>query len=64
MEAKPSRNRNRDLSGSSCFARVNGENVRVVENYLAANLTATTSMSELAGTLCKGRLSEGPSHHQ
>lgn len=46
--------------GSSCFARGNGENVRVVENYLAANSYRDDVDVELAGTLCKGRCSEGP----
>lgn len=46
--------------GSSCFARGNGENVRVVENYLAANSYRDDVDVELAGTLCKGHCSEGP----
>jgi len=46
--------------GSSCFARGNGENIKVVEDYLAANSYHDEVDVELSGTLCQGRCSDGP----
>ncbi len=46
--------------GSSCFSRGNGENVRVVENYLVENAYRDDVDVELSGTLCTGRCSDGP----
>lgn len=46
--------------GSSCFARGNEENIRVVEDYLQKNSYQDDVDVELSGTLCQGRCSEGP----
>lgn len=46
--------------GSSCFARGNEENIRVVEAYLKENSYEDDVDVELSGTLCQGRCAEGP----
>ena len=46
--------------GSSCFARGNGENIKVVEDYLTANSYRDEVDVELSGTLCQERCSDGP----
>ncbi len=46
--------------GSSCFARGNEENIRVVEDYLKQNSYQDDVDVELSGTLCQGCCSEGP----
>ena len=46
--------------GSSCFARGNEENIRVVEAYLEENSYQDDVDVELSGTLCQGRCAEGP----
>jgi len=44
--------------GSSCFARGNAENLRVVRDYVARNCPATKV--NLTGTLCREKCSSGP----
>ena len=44
--------------GSSCFARGNGENLEIIENYLAENHAKADV--ELAGSRCEGLCAEGP----
>lgn len=44
--------------GSSCFARGNGENLEVIERYLAEN--HLQAQVELAGSRCEGLCAEGP----
>ena len=46
--------------GSSCFARGNEENIRVVEAYLKENSYQDDVDVELSGTLCQGRCADGP----
>ncbi|WP_337747847.1 (2Fe-2S) ferredoxin domain-containing protein [Victivallis vadensis] len=46
--------------GSSCFARGNEENIRVVEAYLAENSYRDEVEVELSGTLCQARCADGP----
>ncbi len=46
--------------GSSCFARGNEENIRVVEAYLEENSYQDDVDVELSGTLCQGRCADGP----
>ena len=46
--------------GSSCFARGNEENIKVVENYLSAHSYQDDVDVELSGTLCQGRCADGP----
>lgn len=46
--------------GSSCFSRGNGDNIKVVESYLAANRLQDEVDVELSGALCRNRCSEGP----
>jgi len=44
--------------GSSCFARGNGDNLEIIETYLAQhNLQARV---ELVGSRCQGLCAEGP----
>ncbi len=44
--------------GSSCFARGNGENLEIIENYLAEH--RLEACVELAGSRCEGLCAEGP----
>jgi NADH:ubiquinone oxidoreductase subunit E len=44
--------------GSSCFARGNGENLEIIENYLTEN--KLEARVELAGSRCEGLCAEGP----
>ncbi len=46
--------------GSSCFARGNDENIRVVEAYLEENHYQDDVDVEVSGVLCQGRCAEGP----
>ncbi len=46
--------------GSSCFARGNEENIRVVEAYLGENSYQDEVDVELSGALCRGRCADGP----
>lgn len=46
--------------GSSCFSRGNGDNIKVVESYLAANRLQDEVDVELSGSLCRNRCAEGP----
>jgi len=44
--------------GSSCFARENRENLRLIEDYLRAN--GMTDSVHIEGSLCMGECSRGP----
>jgi NADH:ubiquinone oxidoreductase subunit E len=44
--------------GSSCFARGNGENLEIIEQYLTQN--NLQACVELAGSRCEGLCAEGP----
>ena len=44
--------------GSSCFARGNGKNTRMLKEYLARSHLEQSV--ELVGLLCEGRCSSGP----
>ncbi|MBI9021140.1 MAG: (2Fe-2S) ferredoxin domain-containing protein [Verrucomicrobia bacterium] len=44
--------------GSSCFARGNGDNLEVIEQYLAEN--NVRARVELTGSRCEGLCAEGP----
>lgn len=44
--------------GSSCFARGNEENLRVIENFLAEN--CCEDKVALSGRCCIGNCAEGP----
>ena len=44
--------------GSSCFARGNEKNLRLIENYLERNNLAAEV--NLAGSPCEGKCSMGP----
>ena len=46
--------------GSSCFARGNEENIKVVEDYLTRNSYQDEVDVELSGTLCQGKCADGP----
>ena len=46
--------------GSSCFARGNEENIRVVEAYLNENSYQDEVDVELSGSLCQGHCADGP----
>jgi NADH:ubiquinone oxidoreductase subunit E len=45
--------------GSSCFARGNAENLRMVREYVARN--CPEAVVNLRGTLCREQCSSGPS---
>jgi NADH:ubiquinone oxidoreductase subunit E len=44
--------------GSSCFARGNGANLEVIEEYLQHH--GLEAEVDLSGTRCEGRCAEGP----
>jgi NADH:ubiquinone oxidoreductase subunit E len=44
--------------GSSCFARGNAENLRIVRDYVARNCPGV--VVNLTGTLCRERCGSGP----
>lgn len=44
--------------GSSCFARGNGDNLGVIEDYLEEN--GMEARVELAGSRCEGLCADGP----
>ena len=44
--------------GSSCFARGNGDNLNVIEEFLKTNEIEATV--DLAGSRCEGCCAEGP----
>ena len=46
--------------GSSCFARGNEENIKVVEDYLTRNSYQDEVDVGLSGTLCQGKCADGP----
>ncbi|MDR1484980.1 MAG: NAD(P)H-dependent oxidoreductase subunit E, partial [Planctomycetaceae bacterium] len=46
--------------GSSCFARGNGEIIKVVEEYLQKNNYHDEIDLEIAGTLCQEHCADGP----
>jgi len=46
--------------GSSCFARGNEKNVRVVEEYLQKYGFKDEVDLSLSGSLCRGRCAQGP----
>ncbi|MDR1054194.1 MAG: NAD(P)H-dependent oxidoreductase subunit E [Planctomycetaceae bacterium] len=46
--------------GSSCFARGNGDIIRVIEEYLQKNNYHDEIDLEISGTLCQECCSDGP----
>ncbi|MCP3966976.1 MAG: (2Fe-2S) ferredoxin domain-containing protein [Lentisphaerae bacterium] len=44
--------------GSSCFARGNEENLKIIEQYISENKLETEV--DLKGSCCEGKCSEGP----
>ena len=44
--------------GSSCFARGNEKNLRLIEEYLEKNRLEASV--QLSGSCCEGRCSQGP----
>lgn len=44
--------------GSSCFARGNEKNLKVIEEFMRAN--NLKEQIELSGSCCEGKCSEGP----
>ena len=46
--------------GSSCFARGNAENVKIVEDFIAQRGLSDELDIELSGGLCTGNCPDGP----
>lgn len=46
--------------GSSCFARGNAENVKIVEDFIAQRGLSDEIDIELSGGLCTGNCPDGP----